>query len=141
MTIRIEGLREFRRDLAGAPKETRTLLGASLKKGAGIVAETGKLEAPVRSGALRASIKPGASSAGGRRGPSAWAGSKLVYSRLIHFGATITRGPAGYIQGPHTIRIKPNPFLDRALEREEDRIMTFVESSLEELLDYIAGAA
>lgn len=119
MTIRIEGLKELRRDLkalaSGAPKELRS----GLVDAGQDVASEARSRAPRRSGRLAGSIRSEASGSG------AVVGSPLVYAPVHEFGGRVGRQRA--------TRIRESAFARGALEDKADSVAQKVEDEVERL--------
>jgi phage gpG-like protein len=90
------------------------------------VIEKARSEAPVRTGRLRASIKPYASGAGIK--PYVRFGSRLPYANVINWGGTTGRGHSR--RTPGATRIKPNNFMQRAVDAKRDEAVIRVEQSI-----------
>jgi phage gpG-like protein len=110
--VRVEGLRDFRRDLKRLEPEVEKLLRADIRLIAAGVATEAQVAARsfARSGAYARSIRPYAS------GMKAQVGSKLPQAAVLHWGGTIR--PRGV-----PITFKPRPVISEALDRNTDRIV------------------
>lgn len=117
--IRIEGMRDLRRELAKVGDDMPARLKVVAKLAADEVAGTARTLAPRRSGALIGTIRTGVTQrsatvkAGGRRAP---------YAPPIHFGW-------------HRRHIAPQPFLYRALDRQRDEVIEKFTKALQQLID------
>lgn len=126
--IRVDGLRQFHRDLAKVSDALPARLKAAAREAAEGVAQTARTLVPVgrandprrgHPGLLRQTIRTGATNksatikAGTRRAP---------YAGLIHFG--------WYRRG-----IAPQPFMYSALDRRRDEVLTRFVEQVERLLD------
>lgn len=81
--VRVEGLREFRRDLKRVSPAVDKGLGVEIKKAAENVAREARANAPRRTGAYADSIRVYATRGG------ASVGSRLPQAGLLHWGGTI----------------------------------------------------
>jgi bacteriophage HK97-gp10 putative tail-component len=108
LQVKVEGLREFRRDVRRADREVGLELQRALREVAkDVAAEAGSL-APRATGTLAGSYR------GTARGASAVVRSRLPYARFIEFGFH-PRGGETFVEGTNPI--------GRAVERQEDRIV------------------
>src|ERR1044072_7305494 len=94
--IRVQGLREFQRDLRKLEPETAKLLRADIKAVAERVAVEARSHAVRRTGRYAASIRPYVTARG------ASIGSRLPQAGVLHWGGTIR--PRG---GPATVPAPP----------------------------------
>jgi phage gpG-like protein len=116
--VRVEGLRELRRDALlmepAVGKELRTVI----KSAAQVVAEEARVLAPRKTGLLAASIRATTS---GDRGVVR---SPLPYAAVQEYGGTIR--PAGV-----PIHIKRHEFVARALDRQRDKVIDALGDGIE----------
>lgn len=116
--VRVEGLRELRRDLRqlqpDAAKEIRTVL----KGAAEIVAAAARADAPRKTGRLADSIR------GTTAGDRGVVRSKLPYANVQHWGGTIA--PRGT-----PIRIRATEFVAKNLERRAEHIVEAIGDGIE----------
>ena len=119
--VRVEGLREFRRDLKKLEPEVAKELRKDIKAAAGKVAAVASAAAPRRTGAYARSIKPYVTARG------ASVGSRLPQAGVLHWGGTIR--PRGV-----DITFPARPVVSEALDRQTDRIV-------DELGDAVEAAA
>ena len=123
-SVRIEGLKELRKDAKKAGKEANRALTNALKKGAESVPPAMRRFAPERKGALAAGIgKPTAS--GSRVTIAAKAGHSAIieFAKKGRLGATLT---ARYGAAPR--------FGYRALDDQADQVVEVTERELEPIL-------
>lgn len=114
-TVRIEGLAKFHRELKqfdpALPKELKQIS----KSAADLVADTSRINVPVREGTLQRAIKAAATAKG------AEVRVKLIYAPPIHFGWP------GH-------NIEPQPFVYDAVDERADEVYAKFEQGLAELL-------
>ena len=108
--VRVEGLREFRRDLKKLEPEVAKELRRDIKDVAGRVASEAAARAPKRTGAYARSIRPYVTARG------ASVGSRLPQAGVLHWGGTIR--PRGV-----DITFRPRPVVSEALDRQANRIV------------------
>jgi Bacteriophage HK97-gp10, putative tail-component len=108
--IRVDGLRELRRDLKRLQPEVDKELRKDLRAAAEKVATAARARAPRLTGEYARSIRPSVTA----RGVSV--GSRLPQAGVLHFGGTIR--PRGV---PTTFR--PRPVISEAVDRMTDRIV------------------
>lgn len=114
--IQVEGLRELRRMLKAAENAAGlAMLKAAHKSAADLVVARALPNVPVRSGALRASVRALGSQA---KGTAKAGGARVPYAAAIHWGWP-RRG------------IRPQPFLQNALDQVEQQIPDVFSQSLE----------
>lgn len=116
--VRVDGLREFRRDLKRVDNEADKELRKSIRTAALKVAAEAAASAPRRSGALAKSIRPYVS------GARASIGSTLPYAGVVHWGGTIQ--PRGV-----DIRFPRTEFITKAVERHTDQIVDDIGDGIE----------
>jgi hypothetical protein len=108
--VRVEGLREFRRDLKKLEPAAAKELQVDLRKAAARVAVAAASSAPRASGAYARSIRPYVTA----RGVSV--GSRLPQAGVLHFGWT--NRPRGV-----PITFPARPVISQALDRQTDRLV------------------
>jgi hypothetical protein len=117
VTIKLDNMREFRRDLKALGDDAINDLKAVHTANANIVAGTARVLVPKRTGRLAGTIRGAGTKTGGR----VRAGFKAVpYAGPIHFGWA-DRG------------IKPQPFLYDALDRRRNEVAQNYAQQLENL--------
>jgi phage gpG-like protein len=116
--VRVEGLRELRRDLRRIDPQIAKELQRELKDAAGKVAAEAALLAPRRTGALAESYRPFTS------GNIAGVRSRLPYAAVHEYGGTIS--PRGT-----DILIKRSEPVTRAVERQTESIVEHVGDAIE----------
>lgn len=117
--VRVEGLREFQRDLKRLEPETAKLLRADIRAVGGRVAAEAQAAAPRRSGAYARSIRPYVTV----RGVSV--GSRLPYAGVVHWGGTIS--PRGV-----PIVFPARPVISEAVDRNTDRLVNELGDAVEQ---------
>lgn len=121
--IRVEGLRELRKQLKAAGQSYADLKGVGLDA-ARIVSDAAKPIAPHLTGRLAGSIRP----AGQAKGAVVRAGSAgIPYAGVIHFG-----WPA------HSI--SPQPFLYEAADARVEQVRELYLTRTQDIADSIQGA-
>jgi phage gpG-like protein len=119
--VRLEGFKEFRRDLKRLEPEAEKALRKDIKAAAGKVAVAAAASASVfaRTGKYAKSIRPYVTARG------ASVGSRLPQAGVLHFGGTIRpRGVA--------ITFPARPVVGEALDRQTDRIVEEVGDAIEQ---------
>lgn len=116
--VRVDGLREFQRDLKRLEPETAKLLRADIKAAAARVAVEARSAAVKRTGAYAASIRPYVTARG------ASIGSRLPQAGVLHFGGTIR--PRGV-----PITFPARPVVSEAVDRNTDRIVNEIGDAVE----------
>ena len=116
--VRVDGLREFRRDLKRLEPQADKELRLSIRDAARKIAAEAALAAPRRSGALAKSIRPYVS------GARASIGSTLPYAGVIHYGGTIE--PNGV-----PIKLPRTEFISKAVERGADELVDDIGDGIE----------
>lgn len=116
--VRVEGLREFRRDLKRVNPAVSRELAAGLKTAAKRVADEAKTRAPRKTGAYADSFRVYAAKGGFS------VGSRLPQAGVLHWGGTIR--PRGV-----PITFKPRPVVMDAAEHQADRIVKDVGDAIE----------
>jgi hypothetical protein len=109
-TVRVEGLRELRRDLKRLEPLVAKELTKDIRAAAGKVAVDAAAHAPRRTGAYARSIRPYVTARG------ASVGSRLPQAGVLHWGGTIS--PRGV-----PITFEPRPVISDALERRVDGLV------------------
>jgi phage gpG-like protein len=117
--IRVEGLRDLRRDLKAIDKGLERELRDHLKEAAEAVLPTARALAPKRSGALAASLKATAT------GQRASIRSRLPYANAQHWGGTVGPKKTSYITGKH--------FVSRAVEMKQAVVVDKVGDGIDAL--------
>lgn len=113
--VRIEGLREFRRDLKRVSQEANKQLAGEIKTATENVAAEARGHAVHRTGGYAASIRAYSGGA---------VGSRLPQAGVLHWGGTIRpRGVA--------ITFRRRPVVTDALERQTDRIVDAMGDAIE----------
>ena len=106
-TFEVEGLNKLLRALEKLDDEAKDAFKEAGLRVGRLVAERGRQEAPVRSGALQRTIRPAAT----RRGAKVRAGgARVPYAGPIHFGW-------------RRRNIQPNQFLYRAVDKSVDEAL------------------
>jgi phage gpG-like protein len=108
--VRVEGLREFRRDLKRVSPEVNVGLRVELKRIGETVAAEARGAAVKRTGRYAASIRPYVAGAG------VAVGSRLPQANVLHWGGTIS--PRGV-----PITFRQRPVISQAVERHEQQIV------------------
>jgi phage gpG-like protein len=116
--VRVEGLRELRRDARRMEPAVGKELRAVIKSAAHFVAEEARILAPRKTGKLAASIRATTS---GDRGVVR---SPLPYAGVQEYGGTIR--PSGV-----PIHIKRHEFVARALDRQRDKVVDALGDGIE----------
>lgn len=116
--VRVDGLREFRRDLRKVDREVDKELRGEIKDAANTVLEEARATAPIRTGALARSLKVSVTG----RGASIY--SALPYAPVVHWGGVIE--PRGV-----PIRFPRTEFITRAVERGADRLVEDIGDGVE----------
>lgn len=116
--VRVDGLKEFRRDLKRLEPEADKELRNSIRAAATKIAVEAAASAPRRSGALARSIRPYVSRA------TASIASRLPYAPVVHWGGTIE--PKGV-----PIRFKRTEFITKAVERGTDQLIDDIGDGVE----------
>jgi HK97 gp10 family phage protein len=122
--VRIEGLRELRRDLKVIDRRLPAELNRRLKVAAEPVRAEAARRAPKRSGALAGSLK--VRTAGSRL----FIGSRLPYARVVHWGG---RHPI-FGNRQRWVAVPPRPFIDQAARANERKIENDVFDAIEDLM-------
>lgn len=117
--VRVEGLREFQRDLRRLEPETAKLLRADIKAAAELAATEARADAPRRTGRYAASIKTYVTQKG------ASIGSRLPQAGVLHFGGTIR--PRGV-----PIIFPARPVVSDAVDRNTDHIVEQLGDAVEQ---------
>lgn len=110
LAVRVDGLRELRRDLRKQQPDTLKQLRLAVKAAAEIVAVRARARAPQRSGRLAKSIRAGTS------GDKGVVRSRLPYAGVHEFGGVIR--PKGA-----PIQIRRSAMVYGALDSERDRVV------------------
>jgi hypothetical protein len=115
--VRVEGLREFRRDLKRVSPEVNTGLRVELKRIGETVAAEARGAAVKRTGRYAASIRPYVAGAG------VAVGSRLPQANVLHWGGTIRpRGvPITFPQRPVIIH-RPNEPITRSVQKKLEQL-------------------
>jgi hypothetical protein len=108
--VRVDGLREFRRDLKRVSPEVNAGLRDELKRIGETVAAEARGAAVKRTGQYAASIRPYAAGAG------VAVGSRLPQANVLHWGGTIR--PRGAL-----ITFRSRPVISEAVEHQAGRIV------------------
>lgn len=116
--VRLEGFREFRRDLRKLEPEVEKQLRADVKVIAARIALEARGAAVKRTGKYAASIRPYVTAKG------ASIGSRLPQAGVLHFGGTIR--PRGV-----DITITARPVISTAVDRQTDRIVDEMGDAIE----------
>jgi phage gpG-like protein len=116
--IKLEGFREFSRDLRKLEPAVAKELRADIKVAAGKVATAAQANAPRLTGAYARSIRPYVTARG------ASVGSRLPQAGLLHFGGTIR--PRGV-----PITFQARPVVSEALDRQTDQIVEDLGDSID----------
>jgi hypothetical protein len=131
VTVKVEGLKELRRNLkrvdAGLSKELRV---ANLEAAKEVVREA-RPDVPVRSGRLARSLRANATQSDAR----VKAGSAAVpYGSTIHFGRLIGNvgSPPGNHKGPNLVAGRP--FITDAVHDSKGRIVDVYQARIDSLL-------
>jgi hypothetical protein len=117
--VRVEGLRELRRDLKKLSPEVNKQLGRELREVGKIVAADARARAPKRSGKYATSIRVYAAKSG------VAVGSNLPQAGVLHWGGTIK--PRGV-----PIVFKPSPVIVDAANRNMEKIVDRVGEAVED---------
>jgi hypothetical protein len=117
--VRIEGAREFRRDLKRLQPEAEKLLRADIREIAARIATEAQAHAVRRTGTYAASIRPYVS------GLRAQIGSRLPQAGVLHWGGTIR--PRGA-----PITFSARPVISEALDRNTDRLVDDMGDAVEQ---------
>jgi hypothetical protein len=117
--VRVDGLREFQRDLKRLEPEVAKLLRGDLKSIAQHIATEASAKAVRRTGAYAASIRPYVTAKG------VSIGSRLPQAGVLHFGGTIS--PRGV-----PITFPARPVISEAVDRSTDRIVNEVADAIEQ---------
>lgn len=128
VAVRVEGLKELRRDLRGVEKALPRELTKTLKEAASPVADKAKALAPRGSGRLAASIRPYAS------GTAVTVATRLPYGDVIHWGGTTGRGHRPGVGGSGSVKVAGSRFVERAAVDREDETAERLGDGIEELL-------
>jgi len=116
--VRVDGLREFRRDLRKVDREADKELRKNIRDSVFKMASAAAAMAPRQSGALAKSIRPYVS------GARASIGSRLPYAGVVHFGGTIE--PRGV-----EIRFPATEFISKAVDRGTDELVEDIGDGIE----------
>jgi phage gpG-like protein len=116
--VRLEGFREFRRDLRKLEPAVAKGLSADIKAAAAKVAADARATAPHVTGKYAASIRPYVTARG------ASVGSRLPQAGVLHYGGTIQ--PRGV-----PITFPARPVVSEALDRRTDQIVDEVGDAVE----------
>lgn len=116
--IRVEGLRELRRDLRKLQPAVAKELQKDLRDAAGKVAQEARARAPRVTGRYARSIRPYVTAKG------VSVGSNLPQAGVLHFGGTIR--PRGV-----PITFKPRPVVSDAVDKATDRIIDDLGDAIE----------
>lgn len=116
--VRLEGFREFSRDLKRLEPEVAKELRRDIKAAAEKVAAAARADAPRRTGAYAASIKTYVTARG------AAVGSRLPQAGVVHFGGTIR--PRGT-----PIVFTARPVISEALDRRTDQLVNDLGDAVE----------
>lgn len=109
-TVRVEGLRELRRDLRRLQPELDKQLRKDIKAAADKVAAAARANAPRRTGRYADSIKSYVT------GTTASVGSRLPQAGVLHWGGTIK--PRGV-----SITFPARPVISDAVDRQADQLV------------------
>jgi hypothetical protein len=118
VNVRVEGLREFRRDLRKLSPEVNRELTRELKTVAEPIAAEARALAPKRTGRYAASIRVYAA------GAKVSIGSRLPQAGVLHWGGTIR--PRGV-----PITFKRRPVIMEAADQQSERIVDGVGDAVE----------
>lgn len=122
-TVRVEGLKDLRRDLKAIDRKTLGEFRTALKEGAELVRQSAVV--PHKSGDLEASLKTGTS------GANALVRSRLVYANVIHWGGQV---PSKRSTSTRPKRTFPRrAFLVDSLERRQDDVLETLADAFEQL--------
>lgn len=116
--VRVEGLREFRRDLKRVSPEVNAHLRDEMKRLGETVAAEARSAAVKRTGRYASSIRAYAA------GPGVAVGSRLPQANVLHWGGTIR--PRGV-----DITFQQRPVISQAVERHENQIVDRVGDMIE----------
>lgn len=130
LAVRVEGLRDLRRDLRAVEKDLGKELTEALKEGAQPVVSEAQDLAPARprSGRLRRSIKAYAVKGG------VGVGSRLPYANVIHWGGTTGRGHVPGRGGSGSVKVTGTEFVRRAAESKDDEVLNDIADAVDRLL-------
>jgi phage gpG-like protein len=118
LSLKVEGLAAFRRDLRKVDREVDKDLRQDIKDAAGRVLVEARGLAPMRTGALARSLKVSVTA----KGASVY--STLPYAPVLHWGGTIA--PRGA-----QIRFPRTEFISGPAERAADRLAEEISESVE----------
>jgi hypothetical protein len=116
--IRVEGLREFQRDLKRLEPETAKLLRADIRATAARVAVEARANAPRLTGRYAKSIRPYVTAKG------VSIGSRVPYAGIVHWGGTIQ--PRGV-----PITFPARPVISDAVDHNADRLINELGDAVE----------
>jgi phage gpG-like protein len=117
--VRIEGLREFRRDLRALERDAPKALNVAFKEAAQPMVSRAQQLTPRRTGRLASSIRATT------RGDRLFIGSRLPYASLLHWGGVIR--PKG---APITFR--RTEFITRAVADKQDELIDRLGDAIED---------
>jgi HK97 gp10 family phage protein len=122
--VRIDGLRELRRDLKAIDKKLPRELNQRLKKVAEPIRADAAIRAPRRTGRLAGSLKVRTS------GSKVFIGSRLPYARIIHYGG---RHPVFGNRERWAFQ-PPRPFIEQAARGRAHQVENEIFDAVEDLM-------
>lgn len=127
-SVRVEGLKELRRDLRLIEKDLPRDLGRTMKTAVEPVASKAAGLAPVLTGRLARSVKPSA------QGTNAAIRSRLPYANVIAWGGTTGRGHKPGAAGSGSVKVKASRFPEKAAEAEAETFLQRLADGIDGLL-------